>query len=1239
MERRVYPRHPLHLDATITVGGFGPRAGKIRDFCAGGMFLTPLEHGAQLPLAIPGSVSTGDAVTIEFSAPTGLHTKPFELHAVVVRTFEGGLGVAFSNPDAAALGALEAFARLASASRFPKDATGSQATVALCQQVLAKRLPGLVQAFFETINERLVLAARGATSNVEQSSYFDAITELQKLRAAIERGFADSVLEGFEHMGAGQGNRGQPGEDACPAELSLLDKDDLEDLLAIGEIVAKAEPRYQELLTEIEQRLAHSARVCLDKASNPVGPAAICHAFRSALRTSNLPIRVMQIIYKVFDDAVLGRFGHVYEELNGVLAANGVPLEPAQPDAGIRSDDMLTSPDGVATDESPSQRLAGGASSSAWGARQQPAAASGPSSPARDAIDGGDTTWEPGALGNPAPAALASRGQRYPGGVAWPTRRQVPESASYPFEARGSGTPKGTYGTGRKLLQLVRGLMGPMSDRPVNPASRLEPAAQSAYTLRADGAGNGDSAGAPTRLQHVAHPELLQAPFAASSASHVATLRAGGEDVLHAEVSEACLEDVAFLDQVLGSIEEDPFVCEDAKNWIQRLAIPLGKTAVRDKEFWSCESHPASQVLDQIAQLRPALLTQDGQQEHEVVAEVNRIIEQIEREQAPDARIFAGAQAQLAALLAKQNERYATNVCQVVQAREEQQAFVKARQTAGKEAIPAPRTRARAIPDEWQAWLSRAKRLNVGDVVTLDAGSRNPRRGTLAWIGEDHNPCVFVDELGNKLATLSLQELAMQLHRGTLNVAVGAPVPIVDRAVYASLRKLHGRIEYHATHDSTTGLLNPKTFRRHLAHALDQGGDGKHPPVLCWLRLPVPGSLAGDEAAFAQQALLRGLADVLRKRLGNRAVLARAGEDVLGALTEVRDENGGGSIAEELRRLVEQYRITWRGQDLVAHGDVSVVPIVEGYRRVAGWLAHAASGAYPDAAVLDESTHEAQSRQPVCRQHAMPEAVDIDRALTPGRLRFMCQRIAPTHNGEGENPYYQIVLGLQREDGSALPLSEVPQTPYLRRYLPALDRQVIAQVFRWLWAHRSVWRHISGVAINLSAQSVSDESLTEFLVQQFTESKVPPGKVCFEIAEQSMVASLTSASSLIRTIGEFGCRFALDDFGGAEASYSCLKELPFCYIKIDGSFVKDILASPSDFAVVKSINEIGHFLGKKTVAKTVETEEVLRHLCDIGVDYAQGPWIEDANPVDEAIIALLNEPIAFPIPEDCAVPA
>jgi EAL domain-containing protein (putative c-di-GMP-specific phosphodiesterase class I) len=176
---------------------------------------------------------------------------------------------------------------------------------------------------------------------------------------------------------------------------------------------------------------------------------------------------------------------------------------------------------------------------------------------------------------------------------------------------------------------------------------------------------------------------------------------------------------------------------------------------------------------------------------------------------------------------------------------------------------------------------------------------------------------------------------------------------------------------------------------------------------------------------------------------------------------------------------------------------------------------------------------------------------------------------------------------------------------------PRIDRWVVETAFRWLVSEADERERLALCSINLSGLSLVDDDFLPFVVRQFQRSGLDATKICFEITETSAIASYAQASRFINALKELGCKFALDDFGTGLSSFGYLKHFPVDYLKIDGSFVKEILHDPIDREMVRSINEIGHLTGKRTIAEYAANPEIITMLKGMGVDYAQGYGISE----------------------------
>jgi EAL domain-containing protein (putative c-di-GMP-specific phosphodiesterase class I) len=206
---------------------------------------------------------------------------------------------------------------------------------------------------------------------------------------------------------------------------------------------------------------------------------------------------------------------------------------------------------------------------------------------------------------------------------------------------------------------------------------------------------------------------------------------------------------------------------------------------------------------------------------------------------------------------------------------------------------------------------------------------------------------------------------------------------------------------------------------------------------------------------------------------------------------------------------------------------------------------------------------------------------------------------------------------MRDELGETMPPTDFIIAAETYNRMTAIDRWVIERVLNWMSINREQLDYFGGFSINVSGHSVNDETFPDFVLEQFSASQAPTGKVCFEITETAAIANLDNAVDFMNRMKIIGCQFSLDDFGTGLSSYSYLRNLPVDYVKIDGVFVRDIANNPGDYAVVRSINEIGHYMGKKTIAEYVEDKEVLARLQEIGVDYAQGWEIERPLPLEE----------------------
>jgi diguanylate cyclase (GGDEF)-like protein len=533
------------------------------------------------------------------------------------------------------------------------------------------------------------------------------------------------------------------------------------------------------------------------------------------------------------------------------------------------------------------------------------------------------------------------------------------------------------------------------------------------------------------------------------------------------------------------------------------------------------------------------------------------------------------------------------------------------------------------IRSSWSKAVERAKRMQVGDWLAATDSQGRPLILTIAFVGDDAASFVLVNRKGIKNRELTLREIADGLYQGQITLLDDYDLPLIERASQRMLENMHNQLAYQACHDDLTQLLNRKEFERYVERAIQTAQTQENQYALLYLDLDqfkivnnTSGHTAGDE-------LLKMIADELVKALSNRkAQVARLGGDEFGVLVEDVETHEARDLAEDLLNSIRKARFEWDGRMYNLSASMGLVFVDQTMESVDSAMQFADEACYTakDAGRNRLQEYELGDATMMRRHGAMEWAAQLDKALEEDRLILNCQRIDPIMNGQGalhsgaapaEQSHYEILLTMTDELGDTMPPTDFIIAAETYNRMTAIDRWVIRSIFQWMSDNRDKLDSFGGFSINVSGHPINDETFPDVVLEQFSKSQAPTSKVCFEITETAAIANLDNAVEFMNRMKIIGCQFSLDDFGTGLSSYSYLRNLPVDFVKIDGVFVKDIANNPGDYAVVRSINEIGHYMGKKTIAEYVEDSEVLERLKDIGVDYAQGFQIAKPLPLED----------------------
>ena len=431
---------------------------------------------------------------------------------------------------------------------------------------------------------------------------------------------------------------------------------------------------------------------------------------------------------------------------------------------------------------------------------------------------------------------------------------------------------------------------------------------------------------------------------------------------------------------------------------------------------------------------------------------------------------------------------------------------------------------------------------------------------------------------------------------------------LVARTVIGHVSSKNRELSWQASHDALTGLINRQEFELRVDRIVRvaQTQAGTH--ALLYMDLDqfklvndTCGHAAGDE-------LLQQLSQLMLSTVRHRDTLSRLGGDEFGMLLENCPLDKAIAIANGLLKVMDSFVFNWQNNTFTLGMSIGVVQIDRSISDITSAMRAADSACY----IAKESGRnrvqiahlgDRKLRQ---RQSEMQWVSRLTRAMDSSQFELFYQPIVPCARRSGDVRNIEIMLRLIDDDGTVIAPGVFMPAAEKYNLAAGIDRWVIGNAMEWLAQHSGNDSWPLTVMLGISGQSVGNTATLNFIVNKLEETGLEAEKIIFEITEMAASAHITTATSFMLTLRGCGFRFALNDCGSGLSSFTYLKKLPVDFLKIDGAFVRDILADPVDYAMVRSITELGQLLGKETIAESVETIRMAEELRAIGVDYVQG---------------------------------
>ncbi|MBN2441430.1 MAG: EAL domain-containing protein [Spirochaetales bacterium] len=431
-------------------------------------------------------------------------------------------------------------------------------------------------------------------------------------------------------------------------------------------------------------------------------------------------------------------------------------------------------------------------------------------------------------------------------------------------------------------------------------------------------------------------------------------------------------------------------------------------------------------------------------------------------------------------------------------------------------------------------------------------------------------------------------------------------------------QKISQFIDYQTTFDILSGLYNRKTFNKILTNHLLLVRETKKEHILCFISVDSYSHIINSLGDIAGDELIRHVTKIIKNGIRASDILSRIGDDLFGLILDSCPLHQASAVAETLKEKINESPLVVNNTPFRILVNIGITRI----NRTSGDTLHVINKAHLACQSAKKSggnrvyVYTQKDDSMFLHNGKATLFKQISHALACDHFCLYRQRIAPLGKSGLGSDHYEILVRMKDEEGNIFnPDSFIPAAEQYN-IMPQIDRWVIKKLFSSYVPdyNEPPQNALAKYSINLSGLTLNDDSFLDFVFEQFQLFDIPPITICFEITETAAITNFSQVIHFIKELKRIGCYFSLDDFGSGWTSFSYLKRLPVDFLKIDGSFVKEIVQDPLNFILVETINHLGHMMGLQTIAEYVENDDILNALKKIGVNFVQGYGIARPEP-------------------------